>query len=107
LSGAPGVAVAGEIDLATAPELEAALDAAVRDSHGAFVLDLCEVSFMDSAGINVLLRTRALLGREARDLVLICPPGGVRHALETVGVADLFAVFAARSAAARHLVPAR
>jgi anti-anti-sigma factor len=64
------------------------------------------VTFMDSSGVNVLLRARALLGREERDVVLICPPGGVLHVLEVIGVAELFAVFASRAAAARHLVPA-
>jgi anti-sigma B factor antagonist len=107
LAGAPGVAVSGEVDVASGPALEAALDAAVRAGTGAFVIDLEAVTFMDSSGINVLLRTRALLGRQERDVVLICPPGGVLHALEVIRVADLFAVFATRSAAARHLVPAQ
>ena len=106
LSGASGVAISGQVDLATGPTLEAALDTAIRDSSGAFVLDFCDVTFMDSAGVNVLLRARALLGREERDVVLICPPGGVLHVLELIGVADLFAIFASRAAAARHLVPA-
>jgi anti-anti-sigma factor len=105
LGGAPGIAVRGEVDMATAPVLEAALDAAIRAATGAFVVDIDEVTFMDSAGINVLLRARSLLGREERDLVLICPPGGVLHALEVIRVADLFAVFASRAAAARRLVP--
>ena len=106
LSGAPGVAVAGEVDLATAPALEAELDRAIRASAGAFVVDLEDVTFLDSSGINVLMRSRALLGREERDVVLVCPPGGVLHVLEVVGVAELFAVFASRAAASRHLVPA-
>jgi anti-sigma B factor antagonist len=106
LSGAPGVVVVGEVDIATAPTLEEALDTSIRESTGAFVIDFCEVTFMDSSGVNVLLRARALLGREERDVVLICPPGGVLHVLEVIGVAELFAVFASRAAAARHLVPA-
>jgi anti-anti-sigma factor len=107
LAGAPGLAVSGEVDMATGPVLEEALDAAIRASTGVFVIDLEAVTFMDSAGINVLLRARALLGREERDVVLICPPGGVLHALEVIRVAELFAVFATRSAAAHHLVPAQ
>jgi anti-sigma B factor antagonist len=106
LAGAPGVSISGEIDVSTGPVVEEALDAAIRTTVGAFVIDVCEVDFMDSCGLNVLLRARALLGREERDLVLICPPSPVLHVLEVVGVAELFAVFASRSAAARHLVPA-
>ena len=105
LSGAAGVTVTGEIDVATAQLLEEALDQAIRMTTGAFVIDLCDVTFMDSSGVNVLLRARALLGREERDVVLICPPGGVLHVLEVIGVAELFAIFASRAAAARHLIP--
>jgi anti-sigma B factor antagonist len=105
LSGAPGVTVTGEVDMATGQLLEEAIDHAIRTSTGAFVIDLCDVTFIDSAGVNVLLRARALLGREERDVVLVCPPGGVLHVLEVIGVADLFVVFASRAAAARHLIP--
>jgi len=104
LSGAPGVSVAGEIDLATAPLLEDAVQEAILATEGAFVIDVAEVPFLDSTGANVLLRARALLGREDRELVLVCPPGPVLHVLETLGIADVFAIFASRSAAARSLV---
>ena len=53
----------------------AALDAAIRDSSGAFVIDLCDVEFLDSSGLSVLMRARALLGREERALAVVCPPG--------------------------------
>ena len=66
LAGAVGVAVRGDVDIATAPLLQDALDDAVRASRGPFVLDLTGVEFLDSSGINVLLRVRALLGREER-----------------------------------------
>ena len=105
LSGAAGVMVTGEVDLATAQMLEEAIDHAIRATTGAFVIDLSDVTFMDSSGVNVLMRARALLGREERDVVLICPPGGVLHVLEVIGLVDLFAVFASRGAAARHLIP--
>jgi anti-sigma B factor antagonist len=106
VGGAPGAAVRGEIDMATAPMLEEMLDAAIRDSTGAFVLDLGEVEFLDSSGITSLLRARALLGREDRELVLVCRPGPVLRVLEQTGVADLFATYESRDAAARALVPA-
>lgn len=107
LAGAPGVAVRGEVDIATAPELRAALDAALADGAGVFVIDLSDVSFLDSSAVNVLLRTRALLGRAERELVLICPPGPVLRVLELVRLVELVATFPSRQAAERHLLPAR
>jgi anti-sigma B factor antagonist len=96
LREAPGLVVRGEVDLAAAPELDAAIEDAIRESAGAFVIDLTEVGFIDSTGLQVLLRARALLGREDRALALVCPHGPVRR---------VFALYPTRAAAAAALVP--
>ena len=106
LGGAPGVAVRGEVDVAAVPQLMTALDAAIRDTTGVFVIDLCDVDFLDSAGLSVLLRARALLGREERGLAVVCPPGPVRRLFEVAGVADLLILFRSRAEAAAAVVPA-
>jgi len=107
LSGAPGVLVRGEIDIGTAAQLTATLDTAIRNTRGAFVVDLCDVAFLDSSGVNVLLRARAMLGRDERALVIVCPPGAARHVFEVAGIADLLAIFDSREQAAASLQPAR
>lgn len=107
LRGVPGIAVQGEIDLAVAPELQERLDAAIAGTLGALVLDLSGATFLDSTGIGLLLRARALLGRDERSLVLVCPPGRVRDVLELCGVDELFAIFATPDEARAALVPAR
>jgi len=104
--GAPGVVVRGEVDIDAVPALVVALDAAIRSSAGAFVLDLCEVEFLDSSGLGVLLRARALLGRDERALAVICPPGPVRRLFDVAGIADLLFLFSTREEAAAALVPA-
>jgi anti-sigma B factor antagonist len=106
LSGAPGVLVRGEVDIDTAPKLTAALDAAIRESRGAFVVDLCEVAFLDSSGVGVLVRARAVLGSEDRALVVVCPPGPARRIFEVAGIADVLALFDSRAEAAASLQPA-
>jgi anti-sigma B factor antagonist len=105
LRGAPCLALAGELDIAEVPRLEHALDGAIGDSVGAFVVDLTDLEFLDSSGIRLLLRARALLGREDRSLVLVCPHGPVRKAIELTGVSDLFAIYARPDDAAAALVP--
>lgn len=105
LRGAPGLAVHGEVDIASVPGLEAVLDDGIRESEGAFVLDLSDVDFIDSSGLHVLLRARGLLGREDRSLALICPPGPVRRVLEVSGIVDLFFIYGSREEAAAALVP--
>jgi anti-sigma B factor antagonist len=106
LLDAPGIAVRGEVDINAIEGLETALDAAIRDSAGAFVIDLTDVEFIDSSGLHVLLRARALLGREDRALAVVCPFGPVRRVFELAGISDLFALYATRDDAAAALVPA-
>jgi anti-sigma B factor antagonist len=96
LAEAAGVAVRGELELATAAQLSEALDEAIRATEGPFVIDLSNVGFLDSSGIACLIRARALLGREDRVLGLICPPGSARRALELTGVDELVALYGSR-----------
>jgi anti-sigma B factor antagonist len=105
-SGAPGVLLRGVMDLATASQLTATLDAAIRESRGAFVIDLCDVTFLDSSGVSVLVRSRAVLGREERALLIICPPGPARRIFELAGIDDLLELFETRDQAAASLQPA-
>jgi anti-anti-sigma factor len=105
LGGAPGVALRGEVDAASAEELQTALDAAVAAGAGVFIVDLTDVAFLDSSGVNVLLRTRALLGRADRELVLVCPPGPLLRVLTLVRLVELVSTFPTREQAAQHLTP--
>jgi anti-sigma B factor antagonist len=107
VGGAPGVLVRGEIDIETAPEVTTALDAAIRETRGALVVDLADVAFFDSSGVHVLLRARAVLGREERALVIVCPPGPTRRLFEVAGIADLLAIYDSREHAAASLRPAK
>ena len=102
--GAPGVAAHGEVDIDTVQDLEVALDGAIRESDGAFIIDLSDVGFLDSSGIHVLLRARSLLGREDRALAVICPPGHVRRVLDLSGAADLSFIYGSSEEAAAALV---
>lgn len=49
------VAVAGEIDLSTADQLDAAIREAEKTETNRIVVDLSDLSFVDSTGLSVLL----------------------------------------------------
>jgi len=106
INGAPGLAVRGEVDVSVSSDLEHAVDSAVRDSVGAFVLDLCDVEFLDSTGSGVILRARAVLARDGRALAIVCVPGSVRRLFEVAGVEDLLFLYGSRDEVAADLVPA-
>ena len=53
------VKVSGELDLAGAPELERAIRDVEYSEIGRIVIDLTDLTFMDSAGLNVLLSAKS------------------------------------------------
>ena len=63
--------IKGEIDHHTAPEIRETIDDALMTSETAkiLVLDFCEVSFMDSSGVGLVMgryRYAATLGKKIR-----------------------------------------
>jgi anti-sigma B factor antagonist len=60
-TGNPVVALSGEIDLATAAAVGASLEPWVR-AGGPVILDLSDVTFMDSTGLHALVKAAKELG---------------------------------------------
>ena len=54
----PVVTISGEIDTQSGPQLRDQLLSAIRRHGARLALDLSDVTFIDCAGINVLLATR-------------------------------------------------
>jgi anti-sigma B factor antagonist len=60
----------GELDMSTAPELEAQLSEAAR-SGGVVIVDLRGLEFMDSTGLTLLTRWSLAAERDGFDLALV------------------------------------
>jgi anti-sigma B factor antagonist len=89
----PVVAVRGEIDVATAPELRNRLLEASQAGHSTVVVDLSEVSFLDSTALGVLVGSLKRLRAAGGDLPLVVTGRSVTKVLEITGLADVFSVF--------------
>jgi anti-sigma B factor antagonist len=87
---APGrvvVGVAGEIDVATAPEVERALAHAGAEKR--VVLDLTECQFIDSSGLRTLLGARSAAQSAGGSLALVVADPGLLRVFEVVGLGDV------------------
>jgi anti-sigma B factor antagonist len=93
--------VAGEIDIATAPTLAGAIDAAVAAGALELWIDLTPTSFMDSAGVHVLLAAHADLRELNRRLAVICPGGSVRRVFDLALTGERLPLYEDRAAAHR------
>ena len=89
--------VGGEIDLHTAPALREAALEALRQHGPTLRLDLGEVTFMDSTGIEVLLATRRRAELEGGSMTLCRPTAPVRRILEVTGLEQMFTIAPTRT----------
>lgn len=96
-NGIAVVSVAGEVDLYTAPLLSRALSAALEANGHGIVVDLAECEFVDSAALGTLVEANARLGERDRRLSLVAPEGGVRRAIELMGLDRVFALHESRA----------
>jgi anti-anti-sigma factor len=93
------VAVRGELTAPTMPKLQPALETAVA-ARRPVVVDLDEVSFMDSQGLLGLLVLRRRLGDQSCPFAVVCRPDAAVDTLFRVsGTHDLFEIRASRRAA--------
>lgn len=83
------IAPCGELDIATTPELEQALADATADSVQEIVLDLRELTFMDSTGLRALAQANSRAEERGVTLSIIRGPRQIERVLEISGLGAL------------------
>jgi anti-anti-sigma factor len=89
------VVLRGEIDMAAAEDLHAAIERALAEPM--FEVDLREATFIDSTVINALVIGRAAAERGNVTMSVRAGPRPVMRPLEVAGVDHLFQLYAAES----------
>jgi anti-sigma B factor antagonist len=80
------LALAGELDVANATEAYKRMLGLQLRPGGQLVLDLSELTFMDSTGIRLILQAGELARMHGAALVVVRPPAAVMRVLELVGL---------------------
>lgn len=88
--GWPIVRVAGEVDIQTSPALEDQLRSVVDQGHASVLVDLGEVTFLDSTGLSALIGGLRRCQAAGGELRLVSPRPNVRKVLEITGLTDAF-----------------
>ena len=86
------VRAAGELDVNTAPELREQLARLVSEGARRIVVDLTDVSFVDSTALSVLVSALKRLRQADGDLELASPNPSVRRVFEITGLTRLFII---------------
>ena len=79
------VRATGELDLATAPELERVLDDAQTRAR-LVVLDLHELEFMDTSGVHVVVAASTYARLAGRRLLVLRGPRRIRDIFDLTGM---------------------
>jgi anti-anti-sigma factor len=93
--GTSVLVVAGELDMLTAPQLSQALDVALGARPPVLVVDLSEVTFMDSAGLAVLLSAHRESG-DGTSLRVVANQRATLRPMELTGVDEYLALYSRR-----------
>lgn len=83
----------GELDLATAPEMEAEILPALAQGRDV-ILDLSELTFMDSTGVRTIVTARQAATESGARLLVVRPPSdsAVSRVIEISGIAEALGI---------------
>ena len=93
------LALRGELDVATVPRLADPLREAIAAGKTAMVIDLGELTFLDSTGLMVLLNGLRRVMRQGGNLVIVCTNPTVLRLFEITRLDATFDIHPSREAA--------
>lgn len=89
----------GELDLSTQAELRATINNLLVEGHVDLVVDLTEVSFLDSTGLGTLIAARRQAHTLKGTFSLVCSDGRVKQIFDVTHLTKVFAFHESREAA--------
>ena len=89
VDGVARVALQGELDLASARQMEEHFASLDEQSPSRVVVDLAGLEFIDSSGLRVLLLADARARERGYELVLLAGQEPVRRVFEMTGALDV------------------
>lgn len=92
IGGTVVVTATGAVDMLTAPQLQDVVDAAAARKPAGLIVDMTDVEFLASAGMQVLMIAHNRLGEDTRFAVVADGPATSRP-LKITGIADSLEMF--------------
>lgn len=86
------VSVSGELDLYTAPELKQVVEPVAASGEHDLIIDLSELSYMDSTGLGIFVGTLKDLNKHNKELHVLGVNDRILKLFEITGLRDLMYV---------------
>lgn len=87
------LSVDGRVDATTAPQLAQAITAQIEAGYGRLVIDLKQVDFLNSAGIQTLLQSARLARQRQGDVRIANARAHVKYVLYLAGIDSIIQVY--------------
>jgi len=97
------VAIRGDLDLTTAPELRDVLARAIESGRTKLVVDLTETTYLDSSGLTALVTTHKRLRAHEGAMAVVATDPSIQRTFEITGLHLLFPLVGDRDEALRRL----
>jgi anti-sigma B factor antagonist len=92
LNGQAVIALRGELDMDSAPQLAEFLGPFLNDGPAEIILDLSGLYFMDSSGLSVLVTAQTTLNSQERHLIVRSVNSSPRRVFDITGVSEFLKV---------------
>ena len=93
-------ALTGEVDMSNAASVRLQIAGSVTPDDDALVVDLSDLSFIDSAGLHSLIELGTVLDERRQQLLLCLPQGStIRRAIEIIGLPRAISIHSDRGEA--------
>lgn len=93
----------GELDAYTAPDLRDSLDEMLAEGDAWIVVDLTELTYLDSTGLGILVGTAKKCRQASGDLAVACARPNLLRIFQISGTQEILNVVADVTAAAGRL----
>jgi len=100
------LAVRGEIDLFTAPELKQVLAESIEAGRMRIIVDLTDTTFLDSTALGVLIGAVKRLRSRHGALAIVNVDENISKTFEITGLDQIFTILATRDEAIDAVAPA-
>jgi anti-sigma B factor antagonist len=94
LNGIPVIVVYGDLDVLTTPLLHEALEQVFNEEPSAVLIDLANVTFLDSTALGALVVAQRHLQDKGGELRLAAVPPAVAKVFDMTGLTERFQIYA-------------
>jgi len=99
------VVLEGEIDIYSAPEFKEVLVNSIEGGAHRIIVDLTEVTFIDSTALGVLVSGAKRVRPRNGNLDIVCSDENIIRIFEITGLDRIFGIYASRDEAVKAATP--